>query len=1196
MSNPSNLYAEKVFAEHPLALWTFDEDVDYLTRISADRNILSWGVSSLSTVDYTSGEVSDEEAVGTPFPEIPAQKIKSVRAASPIPNQKLSIIQPGLILESSLNPDMQTMTVSFYTKITHSYTTGVEIGYYTRQKTFPNTLTFGASQSFAAPIPNEWSMYSATFDLPFNNQDIKIFISFSYIDQLAIGGSDPTNGYNFIINGLNVGQWAEEFVATSLGVSVDTNNYFLNESNTALDPITLMAEGYIPAYQYGLGSNDGRYLVSNNRLLAKNTSLPMVYGSSNLTKIIPNPGNIIFTNPPVGVTPLPNMAYPSMMIPSIGMLTDSGRYSNYTFETWIRVDNRSEVERKILGPMFSNDGLYVEGPFLRLKIGSGVGSYFVGEWYRPMLIHIRIGINSASLLVNGEQVLSINFTTSSLVFPAVRYANEWGFFAYPDVPIVEIECPAVYSYLVPIAVAKRRFAYGQAVESPDGANKSFGAVTAFIDYSVADYTNNYQYPDMGRWGQGILENVNVEDNTLSSPTYSLPEFVFLNTNYDAWFADQSSNTEEYFTFENDPGFIRFGNLAITSQQTKGVYVIFETSTLPEAEQNIIKIVDKASADYIRMALVGDVVKCYIKTRGIESLFYEQEGIAVNNKVFVGLAFEEFSTDFNGEVQAFLSRSNQLAMLVAGDSSFANMFTGKIFKVGVSTKRNINKILSYFNVPNVSNAGSPGALVWVYVLDESMPNPSNFDEIFSHVATYTLKPSIKYNKYSITVASDSYWQDYLPLSYFAQYVTNVFGQPYVDLDLIQFNIDYPATPIFDGNSFDTSNALVRSFISFQLLVDGATNTLDTFTNVVGAPANGVLAIDDSSWMNTVYEVVDGTVIYPPKDVPINSLAIVTHIQIQTNSANEDVVNIKRMQYASQAFNADTANPIGTKFNVPVYPYQRYASLFDYKSRNPYRIYKGNTPHLYLTKKTGLQKLGDYDALINRGFLIPINEKVADRYRVMAAQMFVYAGSDRFPADQIKVFEIQSPSQYIKVYMRPVGASRNRALLYAVDAKTGAQYNGLAFYINGKIVKDPVISINEWTVVGIRFAIPMIFDNSVGAIRVTGPLLVNNISYYESSGLQEVERQSFRLWDAVAFGTNTWAFWKDLVNRFGESYMWENILVVSSTQYTGVSPEDIYNAYTGTSRIVGDDDATFYIGGTQFKTINNISWSTTMTKPL
>jgi hypothetical protein len=34
MSNPSNLYAEKIYSEHPVVLWALDDQLDYIGLIS----------------------------------------------------------------------------------------------------------------------------------------------------------------------------------------------------------------------------------------------------------------------------------------------------------------------------------------------------------------------------------------------------------------------------------------------------------------------------------------------------------------------------------------------------------------------------------------------------------------------------------------------------------------------------------------------------------------------------------------------------------------------------------------------------------------------------------------------------------------------------------------------------------------------------------------------------------------------------------------------------------------------------------------------------------------------------------------------------------------------------------------------------------------------------------------------------------
>jgi len=61
MSSPSNLYAEKVFAEHPTGLWALDDNADYISLISEEqRNLVNWDVFGGTKEAYT-------ESVDEPF-------------------------------------------------------------------------------------------------------------------------------------------------------------------------------------------------------------------------------------------------------------------------------------------------------------------------------------------------------------------------------------------------------------------------------------------------------------------------------------------------------------------------------------------------------------------------------------------------------------------------------------------------------------------------------------------------------------------------------------------------------------------------------------------------------------------------------------------------------------------------------------------------------------------------------------------------------------------------------------------------------------------------------------------------------------------------------------------------------------------------------------------------------------------------
>lgn len=58
----------------------------------------------------------------------------------------------------------------------------------------------------------------------------------------------------------------------------------------------------------------------------------------------------------------------------------------------------------------------------------------------------------------------------------------------------------------------------------------YSGTNAFIDYSFADYTANYNYPDFAKWSQGVFDNLNATGKYLKTPEYYLPE-IFRNKNF-----------------------------------------------------------------------------------------------------------------------------------------------------------------------------------------------------------------------------------------------------------------------------------------------------------------------------------------------------------------------------------------------------------------------------------------------------------------------------------------------------------------------------------------------------------------------------------------------------------------------------------------------------------------------------------------
>jgi len=1142
MSIPSNLYAEKIFSEHPIAMWALDDNLDYLSLISNNKRNIYLPSSNPDSWTILNGTATQNTLItNEPLPQTSTSTIEPIPSISK--TNQITLTSSEIISPLFMSADLETFSIGAYIYAANPFSLSYEIGY-----TYDG-LDNPVFRKFDSKINNRWILVSETFTVPQTINPIKIVLR---ITHLNVGGS--SSDYQFYINGINIGQWSEEFLATSVGVS---------GSSLAIDaPFTSQT---IEAKSYGLQELNGYYFINDNKLLCKNAGVPIVYGSSNVTRIFPNNDN------------------PSLIIPGQGFLNDSGRYRDYTVEMWARIDSRSTEPFRIFGPIGSADGIYVDGPFIKIKVGDQTGAHPISEWFRPMLLDFKVSENSASLLINGEEVISVAYSTENISLPPEKImyssqevSNDWlGFYASNSVPFLDIDCVAIYSYLVPAIMAKRRFAYGQAVEFPESANSAYGATSVLIDYSFADYTSNYSYPDIGRWNQGIVENLVVKDESLSVPEYSLPNVIFDDaTDLKSWYEDlyELQDEDPFFSFTGKDGYILFDNLSILKEDLKAFWGIFYATSILESTQILFKIQNKNSLDYLEASIIGGTLQYKLVTSGEEQIIYSSSNITANKEIVAGIDIDKFSESFGAAASSFFGNKNNLSLFIGGDRTFSKTFTQKINRFGFSSKYNLEKISQLFD--------SSGILA--YYNGVSIPEDYPIEFIQSFVGSYTLIPKVSFGTIKMDIAISSYWEDYLPLTYFAQYVSDVFDKKYYDVDFIQFNIDYPALEIFNQNTYNTSNNLIKSYVSFQYLKNQPSSQ-DSYFVKVPAPKNSVIS-PGSEWPNTKYEVTDGTIIYPPKNIRLADISIVTHLEWAVDGIIDNPLVVKKMQYASQAFNERTSNPVQTRFGTSVFPYLKYGSYFDYKSKNPFRIYKGSTPYLYLTKNTGIEKVGDYDDLVNRGLSIPINQNIAEKYKIIAIQSFIRYGKDTFPQDPEQIFEIESKDTYIKFFIVANDISGKRARIYGINAKTGTFENGIAFYWNGKIVREPVITLNDWGVLGISFANVLDFDSYVGGFRVTGSVLFNNLSQYQSTNLQEIQRQTLRSWFTAKYDgidPYDWDFWSD-------DYTWNGLLVFSESSFFGVNPSDIYKIYTGTNKIIIDDDVPLKINSYEYRKYQNISW--------
>jgi len=121
MSIPSNLYAEKVFAEHPTVLWALDDKADYISLINEEeRSVFNWSVTGGSSQEFDS--VYDE-----PFTDSSVTKLTGELSTESF--GEIVCISDNLSNFTTLNSYMSTFSIGGYINSLSSYIAGIEIGY-----------------------------------------------------------------------------------------------------------------------------------------------------------------------------------------------------------------------------------------------------------------------------------------------------------------------------------------------------------------------------------------------------------------------------------------------------------------------------------------------------------------------------------------------------------------------------------------------------------------------------------------------------------------------------------------------------------------------------------------------------------------------------------------------------------------------------------------------------------------------------------------------------------------------------------------------------------------------------------------------------------------------------------------------------------------------------------------------------------
>ena len=1167
----SNLYASRVYAEHPVALWSMDEPNYFISLISqAEKEVTE---SNWDFINATSSSASFTLS-GYPFDDLEVNKIYLTSASG-------SPIEYMLSLSSSISyldfdPNKGSVCVSSYvyipelTSILHA-----DIGFIVDGQESYTRYSYLKT--------NNWEKFAHTTTT--SNENFVPFIRIIF-DPDTDANEQESSLY---FNGVSVGQWSEPYNSISTGIFTNTLSASISSLIDFEEDIQCST---LDAYGYDDFDN-GCVTSLNNSLLAQLSGIPMVYGSSGNIKLNKNVFQTVTsssayaeyvtnTGSTIPLTEAQYKNFPSLIFPGKGFLNQFGYNKTLTTEFWLRISPEEISQTRIFGPLTSDDGIYIDKDFIKLNVGKYTKSYFIGKWYRPMLVHFCQSPNEIFLMINGEKVISIPINSLSInTFPPPS-EDFLGFYTDDKIYLHEIDSFSIFPYVVAEQVAKKRYVFGQGVQEQENIIGALNGTLSYVDFPFSGYSSTIKYPDRTKWEDGFYNNIVANSQGISLPDYTLPELLFNNnTNLSGsekalitsgfYQENYTIQDEDYSFIVMDPtdsyinsgsyGKIYFSKLNQTNYQTRSIHSILKSSDDVSTRQSLIYISNNTQANTFEVAInSGSIQYLYNDT------ILNSASISTNSYFAVGIDFNKIEQSYSSIVGSFFSRPDTLSLSFAGNQE--DTFLGKIFSLTINN--------DFFTDKDGSQ-----------IFNSSGIAIKNFNgDLYNYIGSYTLLPKSSNSEMVLDIGVSGYWENSIPLSYFGKYITQANGDLKYDLDLVQFNIDTPSS-IFSKYNEDSSNyqesLSTKVYLTLQNISEIGQVVYTQFTNTELIGMDRILDLGEiTSSEDTKYKINDGTVIYPPKDISgFTNYYITLHIEISSKGINTEKVRVKNMGLSSLSFDEGQFYSINTPAAGKFYPIVKNEDQYVYKRKVPVVIDTESSPYLYLSGDSGLEVLPEVDENLLKGFSIPINQSLKSAQEVVGLQMFLMYNESNSFAERKKIGQIFSSNDSFDIVLIPEQDGK-RAFFKIFDTETGEEFTTAKSFLNGKLVSQIVIDPLSWNHIAISLqenAIPL--DGIIGEIEVYSGVKVDNVASFIELNPIKQNLIVYDEWNIV--DDQDWSYWS-------ASTTWTQVLDAQSLEVTVLSldGEQLFNTYSGLSSGVGNDNSIFDVTFDSVVILNDTDW--------
>lgn len=484
-----SIYLDRIYGEHPIGLWSVSDNLTYLTLNSEASEDVSLWTDSFGTAKKYTAFIRDRVPA---YPGIGDAYEVTGTTVTDDDGTYVEISLRDIVSAGDLNT-AENIDIGFWSF--HS-------GLFSHFEVVPvdiNGDIIALQQGEFVP--------DAPYEPPTEYVPAKIYISGDSWEQiysmfptaselsyrqdfgLRVRAYYPEAGtYSFLMGGLSISQGSGSQIILEEGVAS-----YAPPKSTGLRHAAGISY-VVPIPEYGFGTDTAYVCDSYNRLLSHNTGIPLVYGDKSATNALT--GNFLET--------------PAFVFPGKGVLHMSGINKELSLEVWLRLDwpvdpDYYRTSDKIIGPLWSDDGIYLDSGFLVLRVGGAKVSTELPVDKGPMLININQNPQGVSLMVDGETI----GTVPHGVYPdSYGFNTDWiGIYPGWNGTNVDYGPVAVYPYVVTPLIAKRRYVWGQGVQTLTKSDfatfdRTYASYvkTATQDFSLIakDYvTNTYEQTRMG---------------------------------------------------------------------------------------------------------------------------------------------------------------------------------------------------------------------------------------------------------------------------------------------------------------------------------------------------------------------------------------------------------------------------------------------------------------------------------------------------------------------------------------------------------------------------------------------------------------------------------------------------------------------------------------------------------------------------